>query len=190
MDGVQLRSALVESAITVVNDKGLVGTTTKAICEKAHCNEVYIYRLFGSKESLLQQTFTHLDKELANCLNYYLRNLNDENARVDFDKVFNGVWNHLLEKREKCSFLIRYYHSVLFNDYLPLKRQETYKTTIEKFKVLLKDGSDPWWLLNQTYDVLFNTLGRILRKEEQDEAGAKERLCNLLYYIWVPHIKV
>ena len=66
MDAEHLKKVLIESAINVVYEKGLVGATTRAICEKACCNEVYIYRLFGGKEGLFKSAFTLLDKEIAN----------------------------------------------------------------------------------------------------------------------------
>ena len=45
------RELLIDAAICVVARDGLDRATTKAIAAAAACNEVYIYRNFGSKEA-------------------------------------------------------------------------------------------------------------------------------------------
>lgn len=188
MDAEHLKKVLIESAIKVVYEKGLVGATTRAICEKACCNEVYIYRLFGGKEGLFKSAFTLLDKEIANCISYQLRKIDGKDAKQMFNKFFYGLWNFLIERKERCFFLIRYYHSTFFEDYSPQDRMVTYEKTNEKLKLFFKDDMDLWWTINQVYDLIFNNLGRIIKGDEKEER-VRDRLCDLIYYNLQPYLK-
>ena len=55
------RELLQDAAVLVVARDGLDHATTKSIAGEAACNEVYIYRNFGSKEGLLQAAFNRAD---------------------------------------------------------------------------------------------------------------------------------
>ena len=59
------RELLLEAAVLVVSRDGLDHATTKAIAKEAACNEVYIYRNFGSKEGLLQAAFDRADIHIS-----------------------------------------------------------------------------------------------------------------------------
>ena len=55
------RERLLDAAVRVVARDGLDHATTKSIAGELPCNEVYIYRNFGSKEALLQAAFNRAD---------------------------------------------------------------------------------------------------------------------------------
>ena len=55
------RELLQDAAVLVVARDGLDHATTKSIAAEVACNEVYIYRNFGSKEGLLQAAFNRAD---------------------------------------------------------------------------------------------------------------------------------
>ena len=48
------RELLIDAVVRVAAREGLDRTTTKLIAAEVPCNEVYIYRNFGSKDALLQ----------------------------------------------------------------------------------------------------------------------------------------
>lgn len=55
------RELLIDAVIRVAAREGLDRTTTKLIAAEVPCNEVYIYRNFGSKDALLQAAFSRTD---------------------------------------------------------------------------------------------------------------------------------
>lgn len=55
------RELLLDAVVRVAARDGLDRTTTKLIAAEVPCNEVYIYRNFGSKDGLLQAAFNRTD---------------------------------------------------------------------------------------------------------------------------------
>ena len=66
----EIKELLISNTIRLVSEGGFEKATTKelALCgghlPDFKMNEVYIYRLFGSKENLYEATFIRLDTEL------------------------------------------------------------------------------------------------------------------------------
>jgi len=50
------RESIIEAAMAEFSEKGYKGATTKEIAEKAGCNEVTLFRHFGTKEALFEET--------------------------------------------------------------------------------------------------------------------------------------
>lgn len=50
------REAIIKSAMEIFSEKGYKGATTKEIAERAQCNEVTLFRHFGSKEALFEES--------------------------------------------------------------------------------------------------------------------------------------
>ena len=59
------RELLIDAVVRVAAREGLDRTTTKLIAAEVPCNEVYIYRNFGSKDALLQAAFSRTDLRLS-----------------------------------------------------------------------------------------------------------------------------
>jgi AcrR family transcriptional regulator len=53
---VSVREAIVTAAMEIFSDKGYKGATTKDIADKAGCNEVTLFRHFGTKEALFEES--------------------------------------------------------------------------------------------------------------------------------------
>ena len=185
-----LKNKLIESTALVVSKKGLANVTTKAICQKAHCNEAYIYRLFGGKTELLRAAFERLDKELAHCIEYGIKKNHEATIEEDFANIFSLVWEFLLEKKDWTSFVIRYYHSAYYTDEYDAYRKVVYEKVLAWMSLYIKDNCDVWWLLNQIYDLLFNTLGRLLRSGTENDLKERERAKELILHVICPFEKI
>lgn len=55
--GIEVRNALIKSAIRVVSAQGIQNAMTKALSLDSGLSEVYIYRFFESKDDLFKRTF-------------------------------------------------------------------------------------------------------------------------------------
>ena len=75
----EIKELLIENAIHLIAEGGFEKATTKALTycgdqlPAVEMNEVYIYRLFGSKENLYEAAFARLDAELSMLLSAVLR---------------------------------------------------------------------------------------------------------------------
>ena len=54
----EMRIKLIESTIHTISKVGVDRATTKLLAGNAGLNEVYIYRIFGGKDGLFNETFT------------------------------------------------------------------------------------------------------------------------------------
>ncbi len=52
---------ILEAFLRLVRERGIVGTTTRAIAEAAGVNEVTVFRRFKDKEALVHAVFRHFD---------------------------------------------------------------------------------------------------------------------------------
>lgn len=51
-----VREAIILSAMEIFSEKGYKGATTKEIADRAKCNEVTLFRHFGNKEALFEES--------------------------------------------------------------------------------------------------------------------------------------
>ena len=88
------RELLLEAAVLVVSRDGLDHATTKAIAKEAACNEVYIYRNFGSKEGLLQAAFDRADIHFIQMVIKHLDVLDDRSMTLEqrCHALWQPVW--------------------------------------------------------------------------------------------------
>ena len=191
MDACNIRTALIDSVVHVVAEKGIDKATTKALAEYAKLNEVYIYRVCGSKEKLLRNTFDVLDIQFRNCILEKSVILNELHLSVNdrARKYFDEVWDFILNDPRKCSFFIRYYYSRYFNDYPFEFRKNIYKDVIERFSLIFKDEIDVWMLINHIFDVLFSSAVKILRSEVPNNKLFADSVYNMLSMSVKPYLK-
>lgn len=171
--GIEVRQALMKSAIRVVSVQGIQNATTKALSVDAELSEVYIYRYFKSKDDLLKQTFDALDKELMYLMKKSLSTIDrteNENVKLGFKAVFHDFWRFTLGDRDKCSFFIQYYYSSYYSTHSEEERKAIYQPLLDMIAPAFAEGSDPWIELNHMYDVVFPKLLRVIRGTIPDSA--------------------
>ena len=104
------RELLLEAAVLVVSRDGLDHATTKAIAKEAACNEVYIYRNFGSKEGLLQAAFDRADIHFIQMVIKHLDVLDDRSMTLEqrCHALWQPVWAFCLSGPDIIRFYLRY----------------------------------------------------------------------------------
>ena len=110
------RELLLEAAVLVVSRDGLDHATTKAIAKEAACNEVYIYRNFGSKEGLLQAAFDRADIHFIQMVIKHLDVLDDRSMTLEqrCHALWQPVWAFCLSGPDIIRFYLRYYYSAQY----------------------------------------------------------------------------
>ncbi len=101
------RELLLEAAVLVVSRDGLDHATTKAIAKEAACNEVYIYRNFGSKEGLLQAAFDRADIHFIQMVIKHLDVLDDRSMTLEqrCHALWQPVWAFCLSGPDIIRFI-------------------------------------------------------------------------------------
>ena len=175
--GLEIRQALMTSAIRVVAAQGIQNATTKALATESKLNEVYIYRAFKSKDDLLEQTFYALDKELMFLLNQLLKRIDKtQNVRDAFRSLFDDFWIFTLGDIDKCSFFIQYYYSAYYMTYSDTARKTLYQPFLDSIDPAFTEGVDSWEELNHMYDIVFPKLWRIIRGTLPNTKETKEKV--------------
>ena len=186
-----MRQALINSTIHTIAEVGIDHATTKLLAKNAGLNEVYIYRIFGGKEQLFKETFTHIDKEFASTMLKIVPNVyrKDLDVRSRFREIFSELWKYSLQDKERCSFFIRYYYSRCYTKAVSEERKETYANVLNKFSLVFVYSADTWWYFNHIMDVIFSSAVKVLREEIPDNAETEEKIFSLLFAVLEPHLK-
>ena len=149
-NGEIIREALVENTIRLIGNFGFEKATTKAIVSDGidipgiKMNEVYIYRIFGSKELLYAEAFNVLDNELFDCIqkSAILYAESDLPFRERMQELFYGIWYFLLQNEARCRCYVRYYYSAYFRE----RSMRAHRKLLQEYEKLLrpifKDESD------------------------------------------------
>ena len=189
MGTIEMRNALIESAIHVVAKDGIDRATTKSLATYAKLNEVYIYRVFGGKEQLLKEAFDVLDAEFCDCLLKNIEIMSDTSIPLKERCwiYFLKIWEFIFTDEEKCSYFIRYYHSRFFDTYSIDFRRQTYAEVVNILATAFKEEIDIWLLLNHIFDVIFASAQKILRKEVANDDRMAVSVFALIYTALEPY---
>ncbi len=166
----EVKNLLITNAIHLIAKGGFEMATTK---ELTHCkgnlpnvkmNEVYIYRLFGSKEHLFEAAFVELDEELHDAFWRGYHSIEGdmfENTKDKCLQFFDMAWRFIMKDEERCRCYIRYLYSIYFKG----KSLETHKTLfapiIEALSPLFKEEADVPAILHSVFMMMFDFAIRV-----------------------------
>lgn len=191
MKAENMRIKLIKSTIHTVSNVGIDRTTTKLLSANSGLNEVYIYRIFGGKEALFEESFLYIDKQFAahllKCFKMVIGS--HDTIKSNFRKMFSQLWIFTLNDQEKCSFFIRYYYSRYYSESCSKKRKKLYNKVMSLIKNIFNDNTDTWWLFNYMLDVIFASAVKVLRNEIPNNLQTEENVFSLLYAALKSHLK-
>ena len=188
----EMRNALIQSAIHIVANEGIDKVKVDKVAHAAGFNVAYLYRIFGGKEGLFLECFREIDMELRE---YILGHMNilyvdDVLPRKRWEIFINDFWEFVLIDREKCSFFIKYYYSGYFDSYSEADRRQAYTTVLEELKPAFKNEVDVWKQLNYIYDILFSSVVKVLRSQEENTDEIKHNVYDFLYSALAPKFEI
>lgn len=186
-----MRISLIKSTIHTVSNLGIDRATTKLLAGNANLNEVYIYRIFGGKEELFEETFTYIDKQFASHLVQCFNGVERVTPPIkdSFRSFFSKIWAFALTDKERCSYFIRYYYSRYYTKGFSDERKALYERVINIASTLFKPDTNVWWLFNYMLDIIFSSAVKVLREEIPDNKETEENIFMLIYTAFEPHFK-
>jgi hypothetical protein len=158
-NGEVLREAFLNNTIRLIGECGFEKATTKAIAYDGidipgvTPNEVYIYRLFGSKTNLYDAAFCVLDNELFECTKNTFKHIfsQDGSFKEKFYKSFLGLWNFLLGNEARCRCYVRYYYSAYFQGEAIRKHRKLLAEQAAFFEQAFREECDVASLVHTTF---------------------------------------
>lgn len=193
----EVRQLLINNTIRLVAEGGFERATTKEI---TYCggslpdlkmNEVYIYRLFGSKENLYAEAFSCLDKELVAAFRSGAKFADgfEEDTKEKLYNVFVTAWQFITNNEERCRCYVRYYYSAYFQG----KSQEThlclFEELIKRLLPIFKEEADTVSVLHSVFTATFDFAIRVYNGELENSKENCDHIFNVLYCMIATYLK-
>ena len=194
----EIRNILVNNAIKLIADGGFESATTKAITNSSgktvqniKMNEVYIYRLFGSKEDLYATMFKSLDQEIFIALRSRVRDYESLEAETKkkLYEIFIRAWRFLLGNEERCRCYVRYYYSSYFKGESLKKHNALFAEIVNEFSHIFRDGADVSSIMHSVFTALLDFAIRVYNGELKDCESTERHVFNVLYCMMMTYLK-
>ncbi len=193
----EVRELLVSNAIHLIAEGGFEKATTKELTTcgghlpDLKMNEVYIYRLFGSKERLYEAAFLQLDTELVHSFQNGVRALGgfEQDTKERLHVFFLKSWHFVLGNEEKCRCYIRYYYSIYFKGNSLKTHEQLFKGIIAEMEPLFKEEADVTSILHSVFTALFDFAIRVYNGGLEDNDVNRPHIFNVLYCMMATYLK-
>ena len=196
----EIKELLIHNAIHLIAEGGFERATVKELttCGGSlpgfKMNDVYIYRLFGSKEELYAATFARLDSEVFYHFRraYKLANESlDESAdlRTRIYAFLAKAWEFLLNDEEKCRCYVRFYYSIYFTGTVAESHRELFSGMIGEMSVAFKEDADVVSIIHSVFTTMFNFAIRVYNGDLIDNEVNRTHIYNVLYNMMVTYFK-
>ncbi|MBR3863363.1 MAG: TetR/AcrR family transcriptional regulator [Clostridia bacterium] len=193
----EIRELLIKNAIRLIAEGGFEKATTK---ELTYCsgnlpnvkmNEVYIYRVFGSKENLYAAVFARLDDELFYAFQNAVSALGGfhENTKEKLSEFFRAAWRFILGNEDKCRCYVRYYYSIYFKGKSLETHKQRFADMIAEMTPLFKAEADVVSILHSVFTALFDFSIRVYNGELEDNDINRPHIFNVLYCMMATYFK-
>ena len=196
----QIKELLIQNAIHLIAEGGFEKATVKELTTCGgdlpgfKMNDVYIYRLFGSKEALYRATFVRLDSELFyNVRRAYQMVNEDEDPEITLKdrivKFLEYLWDYILHDEERCRCYLRYYYSIYYNGPSAEAHKELYSGLLTEMTPSFKDDADVPEIIHSVFSSLFAFANRVFNGNLADTPKNRPHVFNVLYSMMSSYFK-
>lgn len=193
----EIKDFLVGNAIHLIAVGGFEKATTKNLAYGGEfepdfkMNEVYIYRLFGSKEALYESAFACLDTELFESFRAGIKEIGnlEEHTKEKLHAFFLKSWNFILGDEERCRCYIRYYYSIYFKKSSRDTHRKHFMEIVRELTPLFKEEADVPAILHSVFTALFDFAIRVHNGELEDNEINRPHIFNVLYCMMMTYFR-
>lgn len=184
------RELLIDAVVRVAAREGLDRTTTKLIAAEVPCNEVYIYRNFGSKDALLQAAFSRTDLRFVQTV---LKNLDVMDApgqplEQRCRALWEPVWRFCLARPDDIRFYLRYYYSAQFLVSAHELHHRNYQQLQARLSRYFISSHDSWLLMAHIFETILGFVSHVLCGDLQDTPELDEQVFSLIFRTLQPYM--
>ena len=193
----EIKELLINNAIHLIAEGGFEKATTKELTHSGGAihgfkmNEVYIYRIFGSKEKLYESVFSCLDNELFNAFRKGVEIVGgfEELSKEKLYRFFTMAWNFIMGNEERCRCYVRYYYSIYFKGHSLFEHRKLFSAMISEFSSMFKEEADVLSIMHSVFIALFNFAIRVYNGELKNSDANTPHIFNVLYCMVATYLK-
>ena len=193
----EIKELLISNAIHLIAKGGFEAATTKALTYTSGAkgsfkmNEVYIYRFFGSKESIYEAAFLTLDEELQSAFTRAVKEVGgfDTNTQESFRIFFSRIWAFLLGNEDRFRCYLRYYYSIYFKDSSLRAHKKNFAAMVSSITPLFKDDAAVMTVLHSIFTSLLNLATQVYNGDLEDNETTRSVIFNILYLTMSAYFK-
>lgn len=193
----EIKSLLVSNAINLIAEGGFEKATTKELAyyggnlPDVKMNEVYIYRLFGSKENVYAAAFEFLDDELFDAFRSAIRAVGgfEKDTKEQLYQFFLLAWRFVLKNEDRCRCYVRYYYSIYFRGESKEKHKRKFESIIAPMSAMFKEEANVPAILHSIFTALLDFGIRVYNGELEDNDDSTRHIFNVLYCMMETYFK-
>ncbi len=194
----EIKDLLISNAIHLIAEGGFEKATTKELTYSGgnlpdlKMNEVYIYRIFGSKENLFAQAFFSLDKELYNAFFNAIKSTFGSETDSREKKMYNLfllAWKFILGNEERCRCYVRYYYSVYFKGESLAAHNKLFGGIVTELSPMFIEEADVEEIMHSVFTALFDFCIRVYNGDLEDNDENRPHVFNVLYCMMSTYFK-
>ena len=193
----EIKELLINNAIHLIAEGGFEKATTKELAHSGgslpgfKMNEVYIYRIFGSKENLFESVFDRLDHELLYAFQKGIEKVGGIDAlnKETMYEFFLMAWRFILGNEERCRCYVRYYYSIYFKGHSLEAHQHLFEGVISGMAPMFKEDADVVSILHSVFTAMFDFGIRVYNGELEDSEINRPHVFNVLYCMMATYFK-
>ncbi len=182
---------LIGGTVRTVAKLGLENTTTDAICKESGLNVSTIYRFYNTKEELIADAFSDVDKEFLGVILKGFPVLSYES--IDFESrchvLFLKCWEHIMAHPDELIFYVRYYYSFSYLTYSKEAHIKRFSTLFEKMKTAFPETMDVRMVLHHLLDTLLGEARKQINDTKTDNAVAGEKCFRLIFSVVKSYVR-
>lgn len=193
----EVKDLLISNAIHTIAEGGFEKATTK---EMTYCggtlpnikmNEVYIYRLFGSKENLYESAFARLDNELFGAFRRGVDRVGNFETDVydSLNKFFAMAWDFVLSDEERCRCYVRYYYSIYFKGNSREAHKKLFSDIVEDIAPIFKEDADVEAILHSVFTSFLDFAIRVYNGDLENNEINRPHIFNVLRCMMMNYLK-
>ena len=193
----EIKNLLVSNAINLIAEGGFEKATTKELAyyggnlPDVKMNEVYIYRLFGSKENVYAAAFVFLDNELFDAFKSAIKTVGgfDKDIKEHLYQFFLLAWQFILKNEDRCRCYVRYYYSVYFRGESKDRHKKKFESIIAPMTEMFKEEANVPAVLHSVFTALLDFGIRVYNGELEDNDDSRRHIFNVLYCMMATYFK-
>ena len=193
----EIKELLISNAIHLIAEGGFEKATTKELTHGGGAlpnfkmNEVYIYRIFGSKESLYESAFVCLDNELFRAFQSGVSAVGGfaQSRKEKLYQFFLMAWRFIIGNEERCRCYVRYYYSIYFKGRSLETHKKLFEGMISEMTPIFKEEADVVSILHSVFTALFDFAIRVYNGELEDNDINRFHIFNVLYCMMSTYFK-
>ena len=197
----EVKELLIHNAIHLIAKGGFEKATVKELTTCGgnlpgfKMNDVYIYRIFGSKENLYEAAFARLDSELFYNFRRAFKIANEISRRNSMDlkssitKFLELAFDFLMNDEERCRCYVRFYYSIYFTGDVAEAHKELFSGIISEIAVAFKEEADVVSIIHSVFSAMFDFAIRAYNGYIVLNDVEKPHIYNVLYCMMSSYLK-